>query len=681
MEFVSPSVLFALFAVSIPVIIHLFNFRKYKKVYFTNVRFIKEIKQETKKRSQLKHLIVLLLRILAIIALVFAFARPFIPLSNSIVKQDKANAVSIYIDNSFSMEARSGEGYLIDDAKNKASVIANTYRSSDVFQLLTNDLEAKHQRFVNRDEFLGLLKEVDLSPSVKDISSIIKFQNDLLSENKSGNKISYIISDLQKSTSNFNQIVEDTNIVNYIIPVLSNNQGNVFIDSCWFNSPIIQLNQTSELMVRIKNVSNVDYEKIPLKLNINDNQKALASIDILANSESNISLPFTNYEAGIKNAVLEITDYPVIYDDKFYFSFDVMVFVPVLCINSNKENIYLNSLFKNDSAFVFENVGVKNLNYSLLRNYKLIILNELDEISSGLSRELKQFISKGGSILIIPSFEPDFISYKNFLTSIRSNYFIEKEISNIKVDMLNTDHEIFNNVFEEIPENIDLPVLQQQFKISKLSKTISESVMSTQNGNTFFEAGRFEKGKIYLLSVPLNPAFSNFQKHALFVPVLYKIALLSKSENKLYFTIGDAENIFLKKAKLSGENVYRIKKTDSDFEIIPGQRNVNSNVILDLSWLINEAGNYIVVNNGNKISGVSFNYDRRESILENFLPAKVKKLLKTNGLNSFILIELGDKNLEQVLNEIERGVQLWKYFIILALILLAGEVIILRFWK
>jgi len=305
----------------------------------------------------------------------------------------------------------------------------------------------------------------------------------------------------------------------------------------------------------------------------------------------------------------------------------------------------------------------------------------LDEISSGLSRELKQFISKGGSILIIPSFEPDFISYKNFLTSIRSNYFIEKEILNIKVDMLNTDHEIFNNVFEEIPENIDLPVLQQQFKISKLSKTISESVMSTQNGNTFFEAGRFEKGKIYLLSVPLNPAFSNFQKHALFVPVLYKIALLSKSENKLYFTIGDAENIFLKKAKLSGENVYRIKKTDSDFEIIPGQRNVNSNVILDLSQLINEAGNYIVVNNGNKISGVSFNYDRRESILENFLPAKVKKLLKTNGLNSFILIELGDKNLEQVLNEIERGVQLWKYFIILALILLAGEVIILRFWK
>ncbi len=681
MEFVSPSILFALFAVSIPVIIHLFNFRKYKKVYFTNVRFIKEIKQQTKKRTQLKHLIILLLRILAIIALVFAFARPYIPLSNTIIKQHKNNAVSIYVDNSFSIEARTGGGYLIDDAKKQAAGIAKTYCSSDVFQLLTNDLEAKHQRFVNRDEFLELLKEVDLSPSVKNISGIIKFQNDFLSEKKSGNKISYLISDLQKSTSNFDKITEDTNIVNYIIPVLSNDQGNVFIDSCWFKSPIIQANQHSELMVRVKNISDVDYEKIPLKLMINGNQKALASIDILANSETNLSLPFTNYETGIRNAMLEITDYPVIYDDKFYFSFNVSASVPVLSINSKEENIYLNSLFDNDSAFVFENVRVKNLDYSSLNNYQLIILNELNEISSGLGREIKRFISEGGSVLVIPFSNPDFVSYKDFLTSVKSNYFIEKDTFNMKVDDLNIDHEIFADVFEEIPENIDLPVIRQHFRISKLSKTIFESVMNIQNGNSFLEAGKYKNGRIYLLSVALNSRFSNFQKHALFVPVLYKIALLSKSENKLYFTIGDEENIVLKKARLSGDNVFRIKKDDSDFEVIPGQKNVNSNVILELFGQIKEAGNYNIVNNGNTISGISFNYDRRESMLKNYLPEKVKEIIKTNGLNSFTLIELGDKNIEQVLDEFERGVQLWKYFIILALIFLAGEVLILRFWR
>lgn len=243
MEFISPSVLFALSAVSIPVIIHLFNFRKYKRVYFTNVRLIKEIKQETKKRSQLKHLIVLLMRILAIAALVFAFARPFIPVSNSIIKHGEKNAVSIYVDNSFSMEAKSGKGYLIEDAKKQAAQIAKSYRPSDVFQLITNDLKPEHQRFVDRTKLLKMIKGVELSSSVKDVKDIISFQNNLLMENNAINKISWIISDLQKSTSNYNGISEDTNIVNYIVPVLSNDKANIFIDSCWFDTPVIQQNQ------------------------------------------------------------------------------------------------------------------------------------------------------------------------------------------------------------------------------------------------------------------------------------------------------------------------------------------------------------------------------------------------------------------------------------------------------
>ena len=47
MQFLYPGFLFALAAIAIPIIIHLFNFRKFKKVYFTNVAFLKEIKHET----------------------------------------------------------------------------------------------------------------------------------------------------------------------------------------------------------------------------------------------------------------------------------------------------------------------------------------------------------------------------------------------------------------------------------------------------------------------------------------------------------------------------------------------------------------------------------------------------------------------------------------------------------
>src|SRR5687767_13764757 len=115
MRFLYPSFLFALLAIAIPIIIHLFNFRKFKKIYFPNVRFLKEVKLETQSKSRLKHLLVLASRILAITFLVLAFAQPYIPASEKeIIKGEQT--ISIYIDNSFSMAALGKNGTLLDEA-------------------------------------------------------------------------------------------------------------------------------------------------------------------------------------------------------------------------------------------------------------------------------------------------------------------------------------------------------------------------------------------------------------------------------------------------------------------------------------------------------------------------------------------------------------------------------------
>lgn len=126
MQFVYPAFLFGLAALAIPVIIHLFNFRRFKTVYFTNVRFLKNIQEETATKSKLKHLFILLSRLLAIAFLVFAFAQPFIP-SNQSAKTTAHRAVSIYIDNSFSMEAVNNDEQLLNIAKRKAEEITGIY--------------------------------------------------------------------------------------------------------------------------------------------------------------------------------------------------------------------------------------------------------------------------------------------------------------------------------------------------------------------------------------------------------------------------------------------------------------------------------------------------------------------------------------------------------------------------
>ena len=188
MEFANPSFLFGLAAIAIPIIIHLFNFRRFRKVFFTNVKFIEELKQQTRQQSQLRHLLVLLMRILAIAALVLAFAQPFIPVNEDQANRKATNAVSIYVDNSFSMEAESPEGSLLNQALNKARETAAAYESSDQFQLLTNDFEGRHQRFVSREDFLELLNEVELSPVTRAVSEVYKRQSELLNSEVRGSK-------------------------------------------------------------------------------------------------------------------------------------------------------------------------------------------------------------------------------------------------------------------------------------------------------------------------------------------------------------------------------------------------------------------------------------------------------------------------------------------------------------
>ena len=176
--FVTPAFLYALSLIAIPIIVHLFNFRKFKKVYFTNVKFLQELKEETSSRSKLKHLLVLVSRILAVTFLVLAFAQPFIPAKTGNTPF-RGNLVSIFIDNSFSMEGQGREGTLLESSRTIAREIARSYKPSDRFQLLTCDFDPVHQRMLTRDEFMTALDGVKISPVSRTLSEVISRQAEI----------------------------------------------------------------------------------------------------------------------------------------------------------------------------------------------------------------------------------------------------------------------------------------------------------------------------------------------------------------------------------------------------------------------------------------------------------------------------------------------------------------------
>ena len=687
MEFVNPFFLFGLLAIGVPILIHLFNFRKYKRIYFTNVRFLRELKEQTKKRSKLRHLIILLLRILAIAFLAIAFAQPYIPFSKNKVKADSRNAVSIYVDNSFSMQAMGIKGPLLEEARQKAHEIATAYKSTDVFQILTNDFEGKHQRLVSRDEFYRMLSEITVTPVSRKLSEVVSRQKDLLTESGVRMKSAFIVSDFQQNFTNISSLVDDSTKSFYLMPLAASQVNNLYIDSCWFDSPVQQAGFPARLHVKISNSSTSDFEKIPLKLTVNNTQKAVASIDVVAGSSVEIIMPFINYKGGICQGILEINDYPITYDDHFYFSYVVTDAMSVLSIDGKEGNAFLNALFLRDSSVVYKHMQEKKLDYSDFENYNLIILNEVSSISTGLAQELKRFIENGGCVTIIPPATAELASYNAFLQTLNAGMLAGPDTAKTQVSKINLNHPVFSDVFEEseihgkLPDNVELPTVFSHFRIMSNSRIPSESLMSMQDGDELLTVQPVGEGMIYILASPLDVKFNNFPKQALFVPVFYNMALLSRPSPRLYYSIGRDELVRISGERLKDDQVYTIRSNSSDFDFIPGKVEQNSVNFVQVHDQLKGAGNYTVFVGDQKVMGLSYNYNRSESDLKYFTSNELSQMLEKEEIKNIRVLAESNKAVGEAITELNLGKRLWKYFVFAALLFLLTEVILIRLWK
>ncbi len=676
MQFLYPTFLYALAALAIPIIIHLFYFRRFKKVYFTNVKFLKEVKEETSARRKLRNLLVLMMRLLAIAALVMAFAQPFIPQDAEVQKGEKA--VSVFVDNSFSMSALSEDVPLLEKAKQRARQIVSAYEVEDRFQILTNDFEGRHQRLVSKEDALSLIDELKISPAVKNLSRVATRQQQALNQSTTDNQAAYIISDFQKNITDLSEY-RDTSIDINLIPLQAVQEKNIAIDSAWFDAPVQTINQTNPLLVKIRNYSNEDVENVRLSVGLDGQEKPEGSLKIPAGGSVIDTVNITILRTGWHEAKLTITDYPIQFDDSYYFSFNVAEKIDILVINENTPNKFLDAAFRGIGYFDLTNQPARNLEYSKFPDYQLIILNDVINISSGMSSELSQYVFNGGNVLVFPAQNANIDSYKNFLQTFPANQLEAFDKQDRTVSTLNFEEFIFKDVFEKRSPNMKLPVTQGNFKISNFSSRSEERLMRYRDGSSFL--GKYESGQgnLYLCSAPLNTDFNDLVRNAdIFIPMLYKMAISSSKDRKIAYVIGDEELLQADAQTANNEMVYKLKGKAEEF--IPEQKVVASKVILGINNQISEAGYYnLFLNKDEILDKFAFNFNRQESNLAYFSLADLKSQL-TNA--KMAIIEANNNtDITQTIGERSRGVVLWRWCVILALIFLALEVLLLRLWK
>lgn len=685
MIFLQPYFLFGLLALSIPVIIHLFQFRRYKTVYFTNVSFIRNLKKETEKQSRLKHLLMLLARLLAITALVLAFARPVIPEGDNAGEDIKArNYVSIYIDNSRSMQLQSGKGPMLNEARAKALNIASTYSNEVDFQLITNDFKAYHQRFVDKSKIKSLVEEVDISPTTRSISEVVQRQKQLFDNTKGRiNKHIYLISDFQKTTADIEKIDADSSYRISLVKVNAAQPNNLYIDSCWFREPVRQLRQTSVLNVRVSNSGEKDYEKIPLKLKIDGKQRALASFSIKAGGTVETELSFTNRSTGWHKGIVELVDNPVTFDDKFYFTYEIKPAIDVLEIFDGSPSPYLSRLYGKDSLIRFTSSNVLKLNYSELDQYQLIILNELASFSSGLERKLKKLVNEGESdLLIIPHGEAAGANSR-ITDALGLGQYIRIDSNKTEVGEIATAHPLYENVFMQkvdltSDENFDLPAVQKYWMISEqpdadvLMRLISNQPLLVQE----------KRGAVHLyqLASPLRDEYTNLARHALFVPTFHRMAITSQKSLPLYHYLGEDRPIELPAVfTRDGDKVIKLRHLGSEYELIPRPALTTGNMHIRND--VKQPGHYRMMYADSVRGMLSFNYNRSESDMQMLTEEQLAKSSSDNIKSVLNVYADSDKPLKRQIRTNQAGYPLWRWFVVMVLIFIGIEILILRFVK
>ena len=677
MEFLYPGFLWALLAVSVPIIIHLFYFRRFRKVYFSNIKFLKEIKEETTNTNKLKNLLILLSRILAIAFLVFAFARPFIPVGDQVSKGSAA--VSIYIDNSFSMQALSEDVSLIEKAKKTARELVEGYSDNSGFQVISNELFGEDLRWTDKKDAIEKINSIELSPRIQTVNNVMNRQNQAFAQIGAENRHVYWISDFQTGVFDNSPESIDTSTNYYAVVLQAVREKNLSIDSIYWDQPLILKDYINKLFVQITNNSVQDAKDIPLSIEYNSEIMPLGKFDIRAGSTEAAEVDIRIKDMGWNIGKVSIKDYPMVFDDDYYFAFNVPARINVLNINHGQgANRQLRTAFASERFFNYSYSDINQVDYSTLGDYQLIILEDIVTISTGLSGTLINAMNNGVTVLIFPAKNADLPSVNSFLQEAGANVLTEYQEGEFEVNRINLNEFVLRNVFDKTSEDIPPVAVRGKYKSSDIQTRNKYNLMQFRNAESFMARYESGNGQLFLCSSPFSPDINDLSKHPdIFVPLMFRMSIAKQGSEELSYIIGEDKVIELPRLNLMRNSYLRI--TSEDQEFIPKQIVTPNNLLLDEGENIRKSGIYSIMYVDSLISKLAYNFSRKESRLD-YLSAQQISAMMNNNIEIYDRLKKNFDFTKMIVAK-QKGIELWKYALLLALLFLAIEILLLRFWK
>lgn len=686
MVFLNSGILWALLALAIPVILHFFNLQRPKLVLFSDISLVKELNKTVTRRIKFQRWLLLLARLLALAGIILAFSNPVLTGNTGKSLVQGGRSIAIVIDNSYSMNAGNEKGAYFKQGLTFAKNLIQAFNQDDEFLLTTTADLKLNSSFSDRQSVIEELNGIGIIQNTLSFNEILNATEKIFSKSNQVQKELYFISDFQRSTAlndSINLIQVDSGVSVYFVPLASRSQKNVYIASNEISTRIIEKDKPVNMTMKLVNDGSESVPDVKVQIVLEGNAANFSSYTLAPNSEQEVNLSFTPTQYGWLSGYIQLDDYPVEYDNKRYFSIYVPFREKILFIEAQKlESLKLlfESLF---DQFETQFTGEREVAQYNLSEYRSVIVVGMNQISSGLTEKLTNFVVEGGNLLFIPGPEAELASVNRLMSRLKIGTFsnslqIQEGMLASEADL---DHPIFEGVFTGAKGNreLDAPIVYKYYPLSLQAGARHDKILSLNQGKPLFVQSYVEKGIVFTLALFPELSWTDLSIKSLYPPLLLRTAQIMTQSQLVQssFVIGGGAS---KSLRLSATEIVNLVGQNGE-RLIPEQYNRQGAAILNFDRIQIREGNYTMEQTGKTLEKISFNIPDSESKLDYLENGVLLNILKSRGLGFVKVIQSKVDLIANRLQMEREGLPLWKYLLLFGICCLLLEIAILKLFK
>ena len=642
---------------------------------------MQRFQKEKKAVKKLQNLLILICRIVAITFLVFAFSQPYKNPTNGLQKAQET-IISIFIDNSFSMSAKGTEGELLSESKEAAKQLINSYPNNQRYIISTNALSAVQQRIIDAKSAYEEIDLIKYSPIQRNFNSIFNWTQETKQkidkrDQKSKSYELLFLSDFQSEFFKLDAIQADSISNINLWQFKPQKVENCYIDSLWFKNKTHRASEENELFFRLNNDSPEDIVNLELTITVNDFSKDIfMSVNGNSNSVNSVNIPVQ--PEGNSEGKIELRDQMMYWDDEFFFSYQTTAKREILIINGKDANERVAKVFGTEPYFDVKETPMNKVNQSSFYNKRLIILNGISTISTGLSADILKFKQNGGNILILPSDDIDTRALNQLFADLGLPEVKASQKTALKANSIELRDPTFDGVFEK-NEQTDLNLPNFRFIHKTNSKNTSAiALIKLRDESPVFYRSLDQQS--FALYSSLKESCSDLVQNTLFPVLCIRIAEMAGSDNIPYHFIGQDKLISFE-TDVANNGPVKLQNNRTDF--IPKTIQKDAYNYIDISGT--EAMEYLSQGNFalkqmDTLKMLALNFNRKESSVKLTTTEEMMKKLALKGINS-LNSQLFDEKTDVAKIKLNHIKEYWRICIFITIMAIFCEILIAKFWK